>query len=364
MGAARCARAALTARDHMTPAIETIDLTKRFRLPRAMRAMATGRFDVAERLAVDRVSLSIPRGQVFGLLGQNGAGKTTLVRMLTTLLSPTSGTAHIDGINVARDPHSVRGRVGLVNGDERSFYWRLTGRQNLEFFAALRHLDKAQASVAIDGLASRLGMTEHVDRPFRMLSSGQRQALAIARGLLDEPSIVFMDEPTRSLDPISALRLRRFVADVVVGELGRTVVLATHSMPEAETLCDRLAFIQDGRIVASGTVAELRQAIGYGTRCDLRLGDVRTDLTELLRDVPGVGSLTATPPTGDAPGTSNVRLTMSSDETLPELLRRLVGAGIAVLDCVTSELSLEEIYLQTLERPAPIDPMPVAVAVR
>jgi ABC-2 type transport system ATP-binding protein len=206
-------------------------------------------------------------------------------------------------------------------------------------------------------------MTDHIDRPFRTLSSGQRQALAIARGLLDEPSIVFMDEPTRSLDPISALRLRRFVADVVVGELGRTVVLATHSMPEAETLCDRLAFIQDGRIVASGTVAELRRAIGYGTRCDLRLGDVRTDVTELLHDVPGVGSLTVTP-TADYSERFSVRLTMSSDETLPELLRRLVGAGVAVLDCVTSELSLEEIYLQTLERPARVEPVPVAVTVR
>jgi ABC-2 type transport system ATP-binding protein len=348
----------------MTPAIETIGLTKRFRMPRSLRAMAAGRFAVTERLAVDDVTLTIPAGQVFGLLGQNGAGKTTLVRMLTTLLLPTAGTARIDGIDVARDPLAVRGRVGLVNGDERSFYWRLTGRQNLEFFAALRHLDRDAATTAIDRLAGRLGMADHIDRPFRMLSSGQRQALAIARGLLDEPSIVFMDEPTRSLDPISALRLRRFVADVVVGELGRTVVLATHSMPEAETLCDRLAFIQDGRIVASGSVSELRRAIGYGTRCELRLGDLRDDLDELLRGVPGLASLVALPSTArPAAGTSlSVRFTMTSDDTLPEVLRRLVGAGVAVRDCVTSELSLEEIYLQTLERPvaAVAEPMPVA----
>lgn len=347
----------------MTPAIETSDLTKHFRMPRALRAMATGRFDAAERVAVDGVSLSIPRGQVFGLLGQNGAGKTTLVRMLTTLLRPTSGAARVDGLDVERDAREVRGRVGLVNGDERSFYWRLTGRQNLEFFAALRHLDKAAATISIDTLAARLGMAEHIDRPFRMLSSGQRQALAIARGLLDEPSIVFMDEPTRSLDPISALRLRRFVADVVVGELGRTVVLATHSMPEAETLCDRLAFIQDGRIVASGSVAELRRAIGYGTRCELRLGEVRADVTELLRGVPGVADLSVTSMPGEMSDVVAVRLTMAADATLAELLRRLVGAGIAVLDCVTSELSLEEIYLQTLERPAAVEPVPVAVTV-
>ena len=348
----------------MTPAIETIDLTKRFRLPRRLRAMAKGQFDVPERRAVEGVSLSIPPGQVFGLLGQNGAGKTTLLRMLTTLLLPTSGTARIHGIDVARDPRRVRAQIGLVNGDERSFYWRLTGRQNLEFFAALRHIDERQATVAIDRLASRLGMTEHIDRPFRMLSSGQRQALAIARGLLDEPSIVFMDEPTRSLDPISALRLRRFVAEVVAGELGRTVVLATHSMPEAETLCDRLAFIQDGRLVTSGTVSELRDAIGYGTRCELRLGDVQTDVVELLRDVPGAAALTVTPFDGGPGDVLTVRLTMSTQRTLAEVLRRVVSAGVSVLDCVTSELSLEEIYLQTLDRPVHPDPAPVPVTVR
>jgi ABC-2 type transport system ATP-binding protein len=144
------------------------------------------------------------------------------------------------------------------------------------------------------------------------------------------------------------------VADVVVGELGRTVVLATHSMPEAEALCDRLAFIQDGRIVASGSVAELRRAIGYGTRCDLRLGGTSIDLDGLLAGVPGLASIVAAQSGSSATagdGSQAVRITMTSAETLPEVLRRLVGANVAVLDCVTSELSLEEIYLQTLERP-------------
>lgn len=351
----------------MTPAIETIGLTKRFRAPRSLRALVRGRAVRAERVAVDHVSLSIPPGQVFGLLGQNGAGKTTLVRMLTTLLLPTDGSAHIDGIDVARDPRSVRRRVGLVNGDERSFYWRLTGRQNLEFFAALRHVPPGAASAAIDRLGSRLAMADHLDRPFGTLSTGQRQALAIMRGLLDEPSIVFMDEPTRSLDPISAQRLRRFVADVVVAELGRTVVLATHSMPEAEELCDRLAFIQDGRIVASGSVVELRRAIGYGTRCELRLAETSIDVAELLRDVPGVTALRVAPTGLDGSGPIGVRLTMTSEPTLPETLSRLIGAGVAVLDCTTSELSLEEIYLKTLGSQAAAkaaEAAPVAMAAR
>jgi ABC-2 type transport system ATP-binding protein len=226
----------------------------------------------------------------------------------------------------------------------------LTGRQNLEFFAALRRLDAVATAEAIERLAGRLGMAEHLDRPFGRLSTGQRQALAIVRGLLDAPAIVFMDEPTRSLDPISAERLRRFVDEVIVGELGRTVVLATHSMVEAEELCDRLAFIQDGRIAALGTVDELRRAIGYGTRCELRLRDVPADVAAIVGRIAGVTALTSEPleaPTADG-ATVAVHLTMTSPEALPQILRALVGADVAVLGCETSELSLEEIYIQTL----------------
>jgi ABC-2 type transport system ATP-binding protein len=346
-----------------TLAIETTDLTKRFRLPRSLRAIATGRPPEPERVAVDGVSLAIPHGEVFGLLGQNGAGKTTLVRMLTTLLLPSSGTACVDGIDVTADPRAVRSRIGLINGDERSFYWRLTGRQNLEFFGALRHMDAAATAAVVDRLSRRLGVADHLDRPFGRLSTGQRQALAIMRGLIDEPAILFMDEPTRSLDPISAERLRRFVADIVVGELRRTVVLATHSMPEAEALCHRVAFIQDGRIVAAGSVAELRQAIGYGTRCSLRLRSGSADPAPLVNGIGGAGGvritdLRGTPATDGA--THLVELVLATDDALPSILRGLVGADIDVIACETGEVSLEEIYIRTLG-PAP-EASPVSVA--
>jgi ABC-2 type transport system ATP-binding protein len=283
--------------------------------------------------------------------------------MLTTLLLPTSGTARVDGLDVIRDPGRVRARIGLINGDERSFYWRLTGRQSLEFFGALRHLDARQAGAAVDRLAGRLNMTDHLDRPFGRLSTGQRQALAIMRGLLDAPAIVFMDEPTRSLDPISAERMRRFVSEVVVGDLGRTVVLATHSMVEAEELCDRLAFIQDGRIVAQGSVAELRGAIGYGTRAALRLRNAPADVATRLAAIPGVSAVTVEPivePALDG-ATLNAGLTMTSRAALPEILRRLIVDDVAVLDCTTSELSLEEIYIRTLGGSAAPNPTTIPV---
>ncbi|MEX1171670.1 MAG: ABC transporter ATP-binding protein [Chloroflexota bacterium] len=341
----------------MSAAVEAVGLTKRFRPSTPMRDLLRGRPRPPERVAVDDVDLRIERGEVFGLLGQNGAGKTTLVRMLTTLLVPSGGTAHIEGLDVVGEARRVRARIGLINGDERSFYWRLTGRHNLEFFAALRHLDRRRATSAIDRLAARLGMTDHLDRPFGRLSTGQRQALAIIRGLLDEPSVLFMDEPTRSLDPISAERLRRFIADVVVGELGRTVVLATHSMVEAEELCGRLGFLQDGRLVALGSVEELRRAIGYGTRCELRLGATVGDPVDLLRPVARHGRVDVAPAGTPSPDGAAwvVQLTLPAADALPTVLDRLVGGGVPVLACRTSEMSLEEIYLQTLAAP----PVPV-----
>lgn len=350
-----------------TLAIEADDLTKRFRLPRSLRAIATGRPPEPERVAVDGVSLAIPHGEVFGLLGQNGAGKTTLVRMLTTLLLPSSGTARVDGIDVTTDPRAVRSRIGLINGDERSFYWRLTGRQNLEFFGALRHMDATATAAVVDRLSRRLGVADHLDRPFGRLSTGQRQALAIMRGLIDEPAILFMDEPTRSLDPISAERLRRFVAEVVVGDLGRTVVLATHSMPEAEALCHRVAFIQDGRIVAAGSVAQLRDAIGYGMRCTLRLRSATGDPAALVNGLADVGGVRSSDLRGTAAtdgATHQVEAVLASSDALAAILRTLVRADVDIVACETGDVSLEEIYIRTLGPTAEPAPAAVAVAAR
>ncbi|HWC31394.1 MAG TPA: ABC transporter ATP-binding protein, partial [Dehalococcoidia bacterium] len=216
--------------------VEVKDLVKTFPAHRSLRAVLRHPFDQPQTGVLNGVDLTLERQQIVGVLGSNGAGKTTLLKVIATLIAPTSGSVTVDGWDVETAIRKARSSVAYCFTEERSFYWRLTGRQNLEFFAALRHVPPQTAGPSIERLAGRLGMADHLDRPFGTLSTGQRQALAIMRGLIDEPSIVFMDEPTRSLDPISAGRLRRFVADVVVGELGRTVVLATHSMPEAEEL--------------------------------------------------------------------------------------------------------------------------------
>jgi ABC-2 type transport system ATP-binding protein len=204
------------------------------------------------------VDLAVRRGEILGLLGTNGAGKTTLLKILATLILPTAGRITIEGVDLIREPHRAIRLLSLVTADERSFYWRLTGRQNLEFFAAFHSLSRSAAHHRIEALREQLGL-EALDRQFGVYSTGMRHRLAIARGLLREPQVLLLDEPTRSLDPVAAKGLHRLIRDTLVSQLGCTVVLATHNLQEAEELCDRAAFLHEGRLLSSVNVEELRQ---------------------------------------------------------------------------------------------------------
>ena len=332
----------------MQPAIVTEGLSKRFRKLQTYRDLVLYPWRRASSLAVDGISLCIDQGEFFGILGPNGAGKTTLIKMLCTTVLPSGGSARVAGYDVVRQVRQVRASIGLITSEERSFYWRLTGRQNLEFFAALYRLPAATAQTRIDELLERVGLTEHADRPFQAYSTGMRQKLGIARGLLHQPAIVFMDEPTRSLDPLSAQAVRQLIKEYVVDELGRTVVLATHSMPEAEELCDRVALVQAGRVVAEGSVGQLQRALGPGICCDLRVGNFPAPLSERLDEIPGVVELTST----TEEDIQHIRLTLTDEgRVLAAVLREVVGAGGDVYGCTTRQISLEEIYMRTLGEP-------------
>src|SRR5262249_20517766 len=271
-----------------------------------------------------------------------------LIKMLCTALLPSSGSASVMGYDVVAQARQVRERIGLVSGEERSFYWRLTGRQNLEFFAALYHVPGPIARRRIDDLLRRVGLDDHADRPFRTYSSGMRQKLGIARGLLGAPQVLFMDEPTRSLDPISAQAMRRLVAEYIMGELECTVILATHSMAEAEELCDRLALVQSGRVVAEGTIAQLRASLRAGVSCELHLRHMPPDLPDALRRLAGILDVTAA--RDDA--SHLLRLSLSEEgPVLAGLLREVVESGADIYSCVTRQMTLEEIYLHTLSAP-------------
>jgi len=207
--------------------------------------------------AVDDISFSVSRGEIFGLLGHNGAGKTTTIRMLTGRTKPTSGSAHIAGYDIVTQLDQVKPLINLVFEDQ-NLYERMTGQDNLRFFAELYGAPKGRVSELLD----RVGLdAEARKRKVRTYSSGMKQRLLIARALVNDPQILFLDEPTRGLDPSSARELRQIVREM--SQQGTTVVLTTHYMEEADELCDRVAFLSAGKIVAMDTPTELK--LRYGT---------------------------------------------------------------------------------------------------
>ncbi|MBI5285482.1 MAG: ABC transporter ATP-binding protein, partial [Chloroflexi bacterium] len=179
------------------------------------------------KLALSGVTLSIPKGEIFGLLGPNGAGKTTLVKILSTLTIPTGGKAYVNGLDVVKDSLGVRGRIGVVYGDERTFYWRLSALDNLLFYAALYGIPPTRARERAWELLELVGLKHAAHTRMHHYSSGMKQRASIARGLINDPDILIMDEPTRTLDPMAALEVRRLVKDRVVNE-SRTVLIATN----------------------------------------------------------------------------------------------------------------------------------------
>lgn len=243
----------------MEYAIEGFQLEKFFVKKRSLRELATKPFGKPERIeALRGIDLHVKRGEIFGLLGPNGAGKTTLVKILSCLVLPDRGRAVVGGQDV-RHENKVKPLIGLVNSDERSFYWRLSGLDNLRFFARLYDVPGPRIASRIAELLERVDLVEAADRRFSDYSSGMKQRLAVARALLHDPPILLMDEPTRSLDPASSLSLRAFIRDELKGRDGKTILLATHNLREAEVLCDRLAILVNGTVRQVGSVAEVRR---------------------------------------------------------------------------------------------------------
>jgi ABC-2 type transport system ATP-binding protein len=245
----------------MTVAIEANGLTKDFEKGRRTLWQRVRREpDRRETFrAVDGVDLRVEEGEVFGILGPNGAGKTTTMRMLATLLEPTSGTATVLGHDLVRDARAIRRRLGAVLSGERSLYWKLTARENLEYFAALYHVPPREAGARIAAILEVVHLTDRADDYVEKFSTGMRQRLVLARALLPAPALLLLDEPTVGLDPQAARDLRDRV--LMLRDEGRTVLLTTHYMEEADQLCDRIAIVDHGRIVALDTPAGLKRGL-------------------------------------------------------------------------------------------------------
>lgn len=228
----------------------------------------SGKRDVLTTL--DGVNIKVREGEVLGLLGPNGAGKSTLIKILCTLIMPTEGNAYVNGYNVVKEGQKARSCIGFVTTDERSFYWRLSGRENLQFFATLHNMPQTKVKARVEELLDVVHLKNRADEPFLNYSAGMKQRMAIARGLLNDPAVLFMDEPTRSLDPSAAKSLRDFIKEHIVGEKGKTVFISTHQLDEAEQLCDKVAILDEGRIKVQGSPEELKESLsGGGSLCDV-----------------------------------------------------------------------------------------------
>jgi ABC-2 type transport system ATP-binding protein len=232
-------------------------LTKRFPARRGLRQTLLHPFGGTTVTVVDDVSFSAEAGEFVGLLGPNGAGKTTLLKMLSTLIIPDEGSASIDGFDAVRDAAVVRSLVSPCLAMERSLYYRLTARQNLEVFADLQELSRGERHARIDEVLQAVSLHDTGAKLVGQFSSGMLQRLLIARALLTRPRLLLLDEPTRSLDPISAREFRQFLRDELANQRGCAVILATHNAEEAFELCDRVAILDRGRMLASGVAAQL-----------------------------------------------------------------------------------------------------------
>lgn len=329
----------------MSAAISTVDLVKKF--PRSSGYRDLLPFRKKQWVtAVENMSLDIQEGEFFGLLGPNGAGKTTFIKLLCCLVLPSSGKARVFGHDILKEEQTVKKLVGLVTAEERSFFWRLTGRENLQFYASLYHLSGQQARKRIDELLNLVDLDKAADIRFQNYSTGMRQKLAIARGLLSEPKVLFVDEPTRSLDPVSAQSVRSFLKGKVVVEK-KTVVLATHNLSEAEQLCDRLAIMDHGRVIALGTVKELRALFQTYEECRLQVRHLPEAVLTQLERIDGVLGCQLTR-NGNEGLTLELKISNRS-QVLPRLLQTIMDNGAEVYNCQLKELPLEDIFTHALK---------------
>src|SRR5262245_53957256 len=266
------------------PVVEAVNLRRTYRTTTgAVRRRAL------EVEAVRGVSFEIGEGELFGLLGPNGAGKTTTIKMLITLLIPSSGSARVLGRDVVEDATWVRARIGYVFGGDRGLYERLSALDNLRYFAELYAVEPATQRRRIDELLELVGLKGREKERVEGYSRGMRQRLHIARGLLHDPPVVFLDEPTIGVDPVGARELRATIASLA--DAGKTVLLTTHYMFEADALCDRIAVIAKGEIVAHGTPADLKAGVEEGAVVEVEIFGIPEGTVERVRDLDGVRSV-------------------------------------------------------------------------
>ena len=303
------------------PVIQISSLTRRF----------------GEKNAVDGLTLDVHAGEIFGFLGHNGAGKTTTVRLLNGVLEPTSGAANVLGLDTQTDGPAVRARTGVLT-ETPSLDERLTARDNLSFYADLYSIPRGDVAGRVHSVLTEFELADRADEKVGGYSKGMKQRLALARALLHRPEVLFLDEPTAALDPVATRHVHTLVENLARRE-GCTVFLCTHNLVEAQKLCNRVAVMEQGRLVALGTPSELTRQYVKRLDVDLEVDPGQLDLTlQILEKLP---QLVIGPPKQEK---EILSLTLSGWESIPELLSILVNHGLRVYRLAPQEANLEQVY--------------------
>lgn len=317
-------------------AIETKKLGRIYKIRSAKKS------ESRKLVALNNINLSIRKGELFGLLGPNGAGKTTLIKILTTLLSPTSGKANVAGFDVVSEPGKIRQVINMVSGGEASGYGLLTVRENLWMFSQFYGIPSPDANKRIKDLLKVVGLEDRMNTRSSDLSTGLRQKMNIVRGFMTDPAVLFLDEPTLGLDVGASRDVRRFVRQWVDDNPERTILLTTHYMVEADEMCDRVAIINQGKVLACDTPAKLKQNLQQKAIFEITVDSPQPIKKTPLLKVGGVNSCAVTA----QDGSSTLELIMEEEASLAGVIEALGQQQARIMSLQKREPTLEDVFVK------------------
>ena len=291
-------------------------------------------------LAVDRLTMEIPAGEIYGFVGANGAGKTTTMRIIAGLLAPTSGKVYVDGIDVAKEPLKVKKHIGYMP-DFFGVYDDLKVSEYMDFYAGLQGISKNKAEGLIDSLLELVRLTHKKDAYVDTLSRGMKQRLCLARSLIHDPKFLILDEPASGLDPRARVEMKEILKELRT--MGKTVLISSHILPELSELCTSIGIIDSGKLIASGSVAEIVEKMSQSGKVKMKVAGQEEEAVRVLMEIPGLGSISSV--------ADIIEVEVSGgDEACVKILRTLVEKGIPVISFQPVERSLESVFMHLTER--------------
>jgi ABC-2 type transport system ATP-binding protein len=294
-------------------------------------------------VALDHVDLQVEEGELFGLLGPNGAGKTTLIKILATLLLPSSGTVKVLGYDVEKEANAIRPRINMVSGGETSGYGLLTVKENLWMFSQFYGIPSEEAKQTINEMLDLFGIADKANAKVRTISTGQRQKMNVIRGFVTDPDLIFLDEPTLGLDVNASMNIREYIRNWVKGQ-GKTVLLTTHYMQEADQLCDRLAIINQGKILACDSPSQLKRTVARDSTFIITTSPCAS--IRELSSLPGVKGFSSK---GDG-SKEEVRFVLEEEAVISDIISFITSKNAKVLSLNKTEPTLEDVFIQLVGR--------------